>query len=77
MGLGESYTGVLGLSVQLDGYWSEDYVGQKTFNTGQGLYLRGPADDVTLCHYGAHDICWNFGDALRVTAPATVVRVRE
>ena len=77
MGLGESYTGLLGLSLQLDGYWSRDYVGQKTFNKGRGPYLRGPADDVTLHHYGACDICRSFGDAFYVTAPATIVRIRK
>ena len=53
MGPGRELHGTyLGLSVQLDGYWSKDYVGQKMFNTGRGLYLRGLADDVTLRHYG-------------------------
>ena len=53
--------------------YSKTATGQKTLNTGWGLYLRGPADDVTLCHYGACNICWSFGDAVCVTAPATAV----
>ena len=75
MGPGKSYTGVLGTVSTADGYWSQDYVGQETQNTGWGLYLRGPADDVTLHHYGTCDICRSFGDAFCVTAPATVVRI--
>ena len=75
MGPGESYTGLLGLSVQLNGYWSKDYVGQETFNKGRGPYLRGLADDVMLHHYGMCNICRSFGDAFYITAPATVVRV--
>ena len=50
--------------------------GQKTLNTGRGLYLRGPADDVTLRQYGTCDICRSFGDTFYVTAPATVVCIR-
>ena len=77
MGLGESYTGVFGTVRTANGYWSPDYIGQETFNTGRGPYLRGLADDVTLRHYGACDICQSFGDAFCVTAPATVIRVRK
>ena len=72
MGPGKSYTGLFGTIRTANGYWSRDYVGQETFNTG-----RGPADDVTLHHYGACDICWSFGDAFCVMAPATIVCVRE
>ena len=75
IGPGKSYTGLFGTVHTAKGYWSQDYVGQETFNTGRELYLRGPADDVTLRHYGACDICWSFGDAFCVTAPATVVRI--
>ena len=77
MGPGESYTGLFGTVHTANGYWSQDYVGQETFNTGRGPYLRGPADDVMLRHYGACDICGSFGDAFCVTALATVVRVRK
>ena len=77
MGPGESYTGLLGLSIQLNGYWSKDYVGQEMFNKGRGPYLRGPADDVTLRHYGACDICQSFSDAFYVMAPATIIHVRK
>ena len=65
MGPGESYT------------YSKTATGQKTLNTGRGLYLRGLADDVTLRQYGVWKICRSFGDAFYVTAPATVVRVHE
>ena len=75
MGPGKSYTGVLGTVRTADGYWSQDYVGQETWSRDQGPYLRGPADDIMLRHYGACDICQSFGDAFCVTAPATVVRV--
>ena len=57
----------LGRSVQQDGYWSKD------LEYRPGLYLRGPADDVTLHQYGACNICWSFGDAVCVTALATAV----
>ena len=61
--------------------WEDPYsktaTGQKTLNTGRGPYLRGPADDVTLCHYGACDICWSFSNAVCVTAPATAVCIRK
>ena len=57
--------------------WEDPYskmaTGQKTLNTGRGSYLRGLADDVTLHHYGARDICRSFSDAVCVTAPATTV----
>ena len=75
MGLGRSYTGVLGTIHTADGYWSQDYVGQETWLRDQGPYLRGPADDVTLCHYGACNICRSFSDAFCIMAPATVVRI--
>ena len=65
MGPGESYTGLLG-----DPY-SRTATGQKTLNMGRGPYLRGPAGDVTLHHYGACDTCWMFGDMVYVMAPAT------
>ena len=70
MGLGESYTGLFG-----EGPYSKTATGQKTLNTGRGLYLRGPAGDVTLCHYGACDICQSFGDVVCVMAPATAVYI--
>ena len=69
--------GVQGTAIQLDGYWSKDCIGQKTFSTGRGPYLRGLADDITRHHYGVCDICRNFGDAFYIKAPATVARVRE
>ena len=75
MGPGKSYTGVLGTIRTADGYWSQDYVGQETWSRDWGPYLRGPADDVMLHHYGTCDICRSFGDAFYVTAPATIVRV--
>ena len=74
---GKSYMGLFGTVRTADGYWSQDYVGQETFNTGQGPYLREPADDVTLRHYGTCDICQSFGDTFCITAPATVIRVRK
>ena len=77
MGLEKSYTGLFGTVHTANGYWSRDYVGQETFNTGRGPYLRGPANDVTLRHYGACNICRTFGDAFCVTAPATIVCVRK
>ena len=75
MGSGKSYTGLFGTVHTANGYWSPDYVGQEMFNTGRGLYLRGPADDITLRHYGVCDICRSFGDTFCVMAPATVVRI--
>ena len=75
MGPGKSYTGVLGTIRTANGYWSQDYVGQETWLRDWGLYLRGPADDITLRHYGACDICWSFGDTFCITALATVIRV--
>ena len=60
-----------------EGPYSKTATGQKTLNTGWGLYLRGPADDITLCQYGASDICRSFGDAVCVTAPATAVCIRK
>ena len=57
--------------------YSKTATGQKTLNTGWGSYLRGPADDIMLCHYGARDICRSFGDAVCVTAPATAVCIRK
>ena len=75
MGLGKSYTGLFGTVRTANGYWSRDYVGQETFNTDRGPYLRGLADDITLRNNGTCDICQSFGDAFCVTAPATVVCV--
>ena len=60
-----------------EGLYSKTATGQKTLNTGQGPYLRGPADDVMLCQYRACDICWSFGDAVCVTAPATAICIRK
>ena len=57
--------------------YSKMATGQKTSNTGRGPYLRGPADDVTLCQYGASEFCQSFGDAVCVTAPATAVCIRK
>ena len=61
--------------------WEDPYsktaTGQKTLNTGRGLYLRGPADDITLHHYRARDICRSFSDAVCIMAPATVVCIRK
>ena len=56
-----------------EGPYSKTATGQKTLNTGQGPYLRGPADDVMLRQYGACNICRSFGDAVCLTAPATAV----
>ena len=80
MGLGESYMGVLG--TVHTARWllvkrRSQKTGQEMFNTGRGPYLRGPADDVTLRHYGMCDICRSFGDAFYVTAPATAVHIRK
>ena len=75
MGLGKSYTGVLGTIRTADGYWSQDYVGQETWSRDWGPYLRGPADDIMLCHYGTCNICRSFGDVFCITAPATIVHV--
>ena len=60
-----------------EGPYSKTATGQKTLNTGWGPYLRGPADDVTLRHYGACDICWSFSDAVCVTVPATAICIRK
>ena len=60
-----------------EGQYSKMATGQKTLNTGWGPYLRGPADDVTLCHYGVCDICQSFSDAVCITAPATAVCTRK
>ena len=60
-----------------EGPYSKMATGQKTLNTGRGLYLRGPADDVMLRQYGVCDICQSFGDAVCVTAPATTVCIRK
>ena len=75
MGPGKSYRGVLGTIRTAAGHWSQDYLGQETWSRDRGLYLRGLADDVTLRHYGACDICRSFSDTFCVTALATVVRV--
>ena len=69
MGPGKSYTGVLGTVRTADGYWSQDYVGQETWSRDRGPYLRGPADDIMLRHYGACDICQSFGDACIASRP--------
>ena len=68
MGPGDSYMGLFGKL--RSARW---LLVKQTLNTGWGLYLRGPADDVTLRHYRACDICQSFGDAVCVTAPATAV----
>ena len=60
-----------------EGPYSKMATGQKTLNTGRGPYLRGQADDITLRHYGACDICQSFGDAVCVMAPATAVCTRK
>ena len=67
MGPGESYTGLFG-KVRT----ARLATGQKTLNTGRGLYLRGLADDIMLHHYGVCNICRSFGDAVYVMAPATI-----
>ena len=77
MGLGESYMGLFGTVRTARRLLVKDYVGQKTFNKGRGPYLRGPADDVTLHHYGVCNICRSFGDAFYVMAPATVIHIRK
>ena len=63
---------------ELHGTISEDpyskmATGQKTLNTGWGLYLRGPAGDVTLRQYGACNICRSFSDVVCVMALATAI----
>ena len=60
-----------------EGPYSKTATGQKTLNTGQGLYLRGPADDVTLHQYGACGICRSFGDAVCVMALATTICIHK
>ena len=60
-----------------EGPYSKMATGQKTLNTGRGLYLRGPADDITLRHYGTCDICRSFGDAVCIMAPATAICTRK
>ena len=57
--------------------YSKTATGQKTLNTGRGSYSRGPTDDVTVCHYGARDICQSLGDAVCIMAPATTVCIRK
>ena len=37
------------------------------------VILKGLVDDVTLPHYGACDIYWEFGDAVYITVPATAI----
>ena len=49
--------------------YSETATGQKDLEYRSGLYLIGPADDVTLCHYRVSDICRSFGDAVCITVP--------
>ena len=75
MGPGESYMGVQGTVRTARRLLVKDCVGQKMWLRDRGPYLRGLADDVMLCHYGACDICRSFGDAFCVTAPATVIHV--
>ena len=77
MGPGESYMGLFGTVRTARRLLVKNYVGQKTFNKGWGPYLRGPADDITLRHYGTCDICRSFSDAFYVTAPATIICVRK
>ena len=60
-----------------EGLYSKMATGQKTLNTGRGPYLRWPADDVMLRHYGACDICRNFSDAVCITAPATTICIHK
>ena len=72
MGSGESYTGILGKV-----HTARRLLVKKDLEYGSRLYLRGPADDVTLCHYGASDICRSFGDAVCVMAPATAIYIRK
>ena len=62
MGPGESYTGVSG-----------EVITARRLLVKRGPYLRGPADDVTLCQYEVCNMCQSFGDAVCVTAPATAV----
>ena len=75
MGLGESYTGVQGTVRTARWLLVKDCIGQKMWLRDRGPYLRGPADDVTLRHYGVCDICRSFGDTFCITASATVVHV--
>ena len=50
--------------------YSKTATGQNVLKYRSEPYLRGPADDVTLCHYGVSDICWRFADVVYVTAPS-------
>ena len=51
------------------GPYSKTATGQRDLEYRLGPYLRGPADDITLCHYRASDICRRFGDTVCITAP--------
>ena len=66
-GPGEELHGANLRSVQLNGLWSKDkeWAGE--------VILRGSVDDITLRHYGACDIYWEFGDAVYIMVPATAV----
>ena len=75
MGPGESYMGVQGTVHTARWLLVKDCIGQKTWLRDWGLYLRGPADDVMLRHYGACNICRSFGDTFCITALATVICV--
>ena len=67
MGLGKSYTGLILRSVQLNSY------GQKDKDWAGEVILKGLVDDISLRHYGAWDIYQEFGDAVYITIPATIV----
>ena len=41
--------------------------GQKDKEQAREVILKGMVDDITLHHYGACDIYWEFGDAVYVT----------
>ena len=67
MGPGESYTGV-GLEIHTAGRLMV-----KDPEYGLGRVFKGPVGNVTLHHYGACDTYQMFGDAVCITALATVV----
>ena len=68
MGPGESYMGCL---------YSKAATGQKDPEQRTGPYLKGPADNVTLHHYGMCSTCRRFGDGFYIMVLATVARMHE
>ena len=72
IGLGESYMGLLGRSIQQNGYWSKDP------EYRLGAVFKGDRQ-VTSCYVimEACDTCRMFGDAVYITAPATAVCIHK